>query len=130
MVTTSSGRSIESTGIYIEESRDLAVIKVPVEGSPFLALSLTPPDPGSEVIAIGSPGVGPEGSQLIGQAGNPELANSVTKGIVSGIRRGTNGMWIQTDVALNHGNSGGPLINQRVAVPFQSDVRFALVIEH
>jgi serine protease Do len=115
IVTMSSGKSIESTAIYVEEGRDLAVIKIPVEGNPFLTLSLIPPAPGSEVIAIGSPGLRREGSELIGQASRgdmSELTNSVTKGVVSGIRRGTNGVWIQTDVALNHGNSGGPLLNQ------------------
>jgi S1-C subfamily serine protease len=113
MVTMPSGKSIESTGIFAEEGRDLAIIKVPVEGNPFLGLSLTPPAIGSEVIAIGSPGLRVEqGSGLIGNAGGTELTNTVTKGVVSGIRQGTNGIWIQTDVALNHGNSGGPLLNK------------------
>lgn len=113
MVTMPSGKSIESTGVFTEEGRDLAIIKVPVEGNQFLALSRTPPAPGSEVIAIGSPGLrADQGSQLIGNAQGAELTNSVTKGVVSGIRQGTNGTWIQTDVALNHGNSGGPLLNQ------------------
>ena len=57
MVTMPSGKSIESTGIFAEEGRDLAVIKVPAEGNPFLGLSLAPPAIGSEVIAIGSPGL-------------------------------------------------------------------------
>lgn len=55
---------------------------------------------GESVIAIGNP---------LG------LEFSVTQGIVSGIhRRGPNGLYayIQTDAALNPGNSGGPLINK------------------
>ena len=54
---------------------------------------------GEKVIAIGNP---------LG------LQFSVTEGIVSGIHReGSNGLeaYIQTDAALNPGNSGGPLIN-------------------
>jgi hypothetical protein len=113
IVTLPSGKSIGSAGIFTEEGRDLAVIKIPVEGNAFLALSLAPPAPGSDVIAIGSPGLGADqGSRLIGNPQGAELTNSVTKGVVSGIRQGTNGTWIQTDVALNHGNSGGPLLNQ------------------
>ena len=56
---------------------------------------------GERVIAIGNP---------LG------LEFSVTQGIVSGVHRGgPNGLeaYIQTDAALNPGNSGGPLINQR-----------------
>ncbi len=56
---------------------------------------------GERVIAIGNP---------LG------LEFSVTQGIVSGVhRRGPNGLdaYIQTDAALNPGNSGGPLINQK-----------------
>ena len=39
---------------------------------------------------------------------------SVTRGIVSAIGaapQGSSGTWIQTDAAINHGNSGGPLLN-------------------
>ncbi len=56
---------------------------------------------GERVIAIGNP---------LG------LEFSVSQGIVSGVhRRGPNGLYayIQTDAALNPGNSGGPLINNR-----------------
>ena len=54
---------------------------------------------GEKVIAIGNP---------LG------LQFSVSQGIVSAVhRQGTNGLnaYIQTDAALNPGNSGGPLIN-------------------
>jgi len=54
---------------------------------------------GEKVIAIGNP---------LG------LSLSVTEGIVSGVHRiGDNNLpaYIQTDAALNPGNSGGPLIN-------------------
>ena len=56
---------------------------------------------GEKVIAIGNP---------LG------LQFSVSQGIVSAVhRRGVNGLeaYIQTDAALNPGNSGGPLINQK-----------------
>jgi serine protease Do len=49
--------------------------------------------------------------------GNPlSLANTVTQGIVSGIRTSEARRLIQTDVAINAGNSGGPLINRWGAV--------------
>jgi 2-alkenal reductase len=79
---------------------DLAVLKVdgPVPGhvewgdSGNLLL-------GSQVIAIGS---------ALG-----EYRNTVTAGILSGFNRqvGNMGSLLQTDAAINQGNSGGPLIN-------------------
>ncbi len=48
--------------------------------------------------------------------GSPELfRESVTLGIISGLDRGLDGLYpyhlIQTDAVINHGNSGGPLVN-------------------
>ena len=80
---------------------DLSLLKI--NGS-FQKLSLGDSDRvqvGEKVIAIGNP---------LG------LQFSVSEGIVSGIhRRGPNNLdaYIQTDAALNPGNSGGPLINKQ-----------------
>jgi serine protease Do len=114
-VTMQSGRSLESSHLYVDEGRDLAIIKVSVKDNPFLKLSLVPPLPGSDVIAIGTPGAHDVTGTLI-------LPNSVTKGVVSGVREfpesttasvpGRAGLWIQTDATINHGNSGGPLLNR------------------
>lgn len=59
---------------------------------------------GQPVVAIGS------------ALGN--FANSVTVGVVSGLNRqvGGSGAMIQTDAAINHGNSGGPLLNMSAEV--------------
>ncbi len=82
-----------------DESRDLALLKT---NGTFDAISIANSDEtqvGEKVIAIGNP---------LG------LSYTVTEGIVSGLHRpGPNGLneYIQTDVPLNPGNSGGPLIN-------------------
>lgn len=114
-VLMSSGKSLESTHIYADEGRDLALIKVQVKDGPFLKLSLSSPATGSDVVAIGTPGAHDVTGTLL-------LPNTVTKGIVSGIREfpedttasvaGRAGLWIQTDATINHGNSGGPLLNR------------------
>jgi S1-C subfamily serine protease len=115
MVTTSSGKQLQSTDIYVDQDRDLALIKVPIAGNSFLGLNLATPAAGSDVIAIGTPGAHDVTGIL-------RLPNTVTKGVVSGIRRfsdgtaagvpGRGGVWIQTDATINHGNSGGPLLNR------------------
>ncbi|MBI2631780.1 trypsin-like peptidase domain-containing protein [Candidatus Pacearchaeota archaeon] len=80
-------------------NRDIALLKA--DGS-YNALEFGNSDnvqPGRKVIAIGNP---------LG------LSFTVTQGIVSAINReGPNGLeeYIQTDVSLNPGNSGGPLID-------------------
>lgn len=83
---------------------DLAVLKIEKEVEDFPYLQFGNSDQiksGEEVIAIGNP---------LG------LEFTVTKGIVSSPERNNCGLdliegYIQTDAALNHGNSGGPLIN-------------------
>jgi serine protease Do len=89
--------------IYVspESSPDLALVKVDGGDHPYLRLvDISEVRPGQTVIAIGNPVHG--------------ITDSVTQGIVSAV--GTvpdagNGVWIQTDAAINHGNSGGPLLN-------------------
>jgi S1-C subfamily serine protease len=89
-----------------DPSTDIAVLKVDVQASALKALPLGNSDAvrvGDQVIAIGNP---------FG------LDRSVTAGIVSAVQRrieAPNNLSIahviQTDAALNHGNSGGPLLN-------------------
>ena len=73
---------------------DLAVLKIDKE-MPALSLG-SRVDAGERVIAIGSPG---------------GLDFTVTEGIVSGLRQKENAYYVQHDVPVNPGNSGGPLIN-------------------
>ncbi len=127
-VTMASGRSLESTHLYVDEDHDLALIKVPVQGNAFLKLNLTPPLSGSDVIAIGTPGAHDVTGTLM-------LPNTVTKGVVSGVREfpeytaasipGRAGLWIQTDATINYGNSGGPLLNHSGEVVGINTLTFA-----
>jgi S1-C subfamily serine protease len=98
-VITYNSRTYEATLIEKDKLRDLALIKI--DGS-FTALDLANSNElqvGKKVIAIGNP---------LG------LSFTVTEGIISGLDRvGPNGLpeYVQTDVSLNPGNSGGPLID-------------------
>lgn len=97
-VLTHDRKVIVATLIGEDVTRDVALLKV---DATFESLELAEdlPTVGNKVIAIGNP---------LG------LAFTVTEGIVSALnRKGPNGQqeYIQTDVSLNPGNSGGPLIN-------------------
>jgi len=105
-VTFSSGRTYDATVVATDASTDLAVVKVDAPSSALVPLQLGDSSEvavGDAVVAIGSP---------FG------LENSVTAGIVSALGRSMeapNGFTIngsiQTDAAINHGNSGGPLLD-------------------
>ena len=87
-----------------DETSDLAVLKIPVSG-------LTPAEFGdSESLEVG------ESVVAIGDPLGTELRGTMTNGIICGINRdvqvGDRSMTlIQTNAALNSGNSGGPLVN-------------------
>ncbi|MES2779546.1 MAG: trypsin-like peptidase domain-containing protein [Bacteroidota bacterium] len=90
--------------IRYDDYYDLAVIKIEKEQTPYLQLKGDEEiDIGEVVIAIGTPAA-------------LELGQSVSKGIVSGNRNIEGKDYIQTDVSLNPGNSGGPLINEQGVV--------------
>ena len=80
---------------------DVAVLKISNPAQDQATLSLGSPETarvGQEVIAIGS---------ALGM-----LQNTVTRGIISGIRQVGPATLLQTDAALNPGNSGGPLLDR------------------
>jgi len=100
------GSTYDGTVVGSDPSTDLAVVKVDAPANVLQPLALGNSDDltvGEPVVALGSP-FGLEGT--------------VTSGIVSALHRQmtapnnfTINDSIQTDAAINHGNSGGPLVN-------------------
>jgi S1-C subfamily serine protease len=105
-VTFADGTKVHAKLLGVDPLHDLAVIKVSVKTSTLHPLTLGR----SEAARLGDPVIA---------IGNPfGLERSVSAGIVSGLRRqitAPNGFTIsdsiQTDAAINHGNSGGPLLD-------------------
>jgi putative serine protease PepD len=101
-----NGKTYSATVVGTDQSTDLAVIRVDAPSSELHPLQVgdsSAVQVGDGVVAIGSP-FGLEGT--------------VTSGIVSALHRAitapnnfTINDSIQTDAAINHGNSGGPLLN-------------------
>jgi S1-C subfamily serine protease len=97
---TFDGREWNAWVIGTDPDKDLALIQIAGGEYPFLPLGkLTDAAIGKEVFIVGNP---------LG------LSHSLSRGIVSGVRKGvkknTPLTLIQTDAAINAGNSGGPLI--------------------
>jgi serine protease Do len=101
-VTTTDRREYPARIIGRDETSDLALLKIDGRGLPFVNWGdSTKARVGDWVIAIGDPyGVG----------------STVTAGIISALHRGITGVgaydrYIQTDAAINMGNSGGPMFD-------------------
>jgi S1-C subfamily serine protease len=93
---------IEGLGevIRTDKTRDVALVKTDARGRKPLALRRDPLQPGDAVFAIGAP---------MGD----KYQNSVTRGIVSAYRTFDGLSYIQSDVNVNHGSSGGPLLDEK-----------------
>jgi putative serine protease PepD len=106
-VSFSNNESMKAKVVGRDSATDIAVLEVQAPSRALKPLTLGDSSSvrvGDQVIAIGNP---------LG------YDRSVTSGIVSAVQRSitapnaisTIGHVIQTDAALNHGNSGGPLLN-------------------
>jgi len=104
-VTLNDNREFEATIVGTDPTTDLALLKINADNTPFISFG------NSDIVKIG---------EWVLAVGNPfNLTSTVTAGIVSAKARninilGTPGAiesFIQTDAAVNMGNSGGALVN-------------------
>jgi len=104
-VLTSDGAEYNAKLIGYDATNDISLLKIEAENLPFVKLG------SSDALAVGD--------QVVA-IGNPlgELTSTLTVGYVSAKDRvintdGTAINMLQTDAAINSGNSGGPLFNMR-----------------
>ncbi|MFD2586856.1 S1C family serine protease [Croceitalea marina] len=100
-VTLNNNKSYEAEVVGADANSDIALLKIDVENLPYLAFG------DSDNAKIG---------EWVLAVGNPfNLTSTVTAGIVSAKARSLsvarNQSFIQTDAAVNPGNSGGALVN-------------------
>ena len=100
-VRLSTGDSYEGDVVGIDDSLDIAVVKIKAQNLPYAKLGK------SENIRVGD---------WVVAIGNPYgLSHTVTSGIISAKNRtlgaGPYDDYLQTDASINPGNSGGPLFN-------------------
>jgi serine protease Do len=102
-VRWSDGTETVAEVVRVAKTRDVALIKSGSRDREPLVLKRGAVNPGQRVFAIGSP---------LGK----EYQGSVSSGIVSATRTIEGMRYIQSDVAISHGSSGGALLDENGAV--------------
>ncbi|MCL1909129.1 MAG: trypsin-like peptidase domain-containing protein [Holophagaceae bacterium] len=107
-IRTIDGKRYPAVVLGMDKALDIAIIKIEIQNAPYVKLG------DSDSTKVG---------ELVVAIGNPlGLEHTVTQGIISAKGRSSNRLdadanlvagFLQTDAAINHGNSGGPLINYR-----------------
>jgi serine protease DegQ len=101
-VALADGRRVPATVVGADPETDLAVLRIEAGNLPVITLG------SSDALAVGD---------VVLAIGNPfDVGQTVTMGIVSAIGRNNLGInryenFIQTDAAINQGNSGGALVD-------------------
>ncbi len=138
IVKTSDGKEYNAKLVGTDTMKDVAVLKIDAKGLPYAKLG------DSSKLRIGEPAIA---------IGSPfGLEATVTAGIVSSVGRNASELrtpadavsglgarirkLIQTDAAINQGNSGGPLLNAKgevigvnqAIIPYASRIGFAIPI--
>ena len=103
-IITSSNLEVEAQVVLSDKGRDIALLKIQGVRLPPLHISTDAIQVGDDIYAIGAP------------LFENKLSGTVTKGIMSAHRVYEGFNWLQGDVAISPGNSGGPLINTNGSV--------------
>jgi S1-C subfamily serine protease len=99
-----TGREVNGEVVRADRKRDVALVKLEGDVYPYLQLGESSRvQPGADVFAIGTPL-----EEMFGQ--------TVTKGIVSGYGEEDGQRILRSDVNIQKGNSGGPLLDRSGAV--------------
>lgn len=93
-----NGRALVGEVLRVDRARDVALLRTEAGVAPVLAVRRSEPQIGEDVYAVGSP----FGAQLSG---------SLTRGVLSARRVLESQPFLQSDVAVSPGNSGGPLLD-------------------
>lgn len=97
--TETSGEVVRS-----DKRRDVALVRAAAPKIRPLAIRSRPVTLAETVYAIGTPR-------------ETDFAGTLTRGVVSTVQRVIDGQpYIQSDVAITHGNSGGPLLDEKGAI--------------
>lgn len=100
-VLFSTGLRQHASIIASEPESDVVLLDISGSGFEPMAINVhSEYSLGADVITIGTPA-------------DPALGQSISKGVLSGKRRIDDRIYLQTDLAVNPGNSGGPLINEK-----------------
>jgi S1-C subfamily serine protease len=97
-VNTGAGKECYGEVVAANRQRDLALIRLDCGGLRPLPIASRVPAQGGEVFAVGTPL-------------SDEFRASITKGVVSGVRTREGLEYIQSDVTVLPGSSGGPLLD-------------------
>jgi len=97
--------------VRTDAARDVALIKTDARGRRPLPLRGTPVAVGEEIYAVGAPA-------------DQQFQGTVTRGIVSAKRVFEGFNFIQSDVGVTHGNSGGPIVDAKGQVVGLTDIGF------
>ena len=118
IVSLADGRTLNGKLVGSDELTDIAVVKIDANDLPTAKFG------NSDDIMVGEPAI------AIGNPMGSEYSGSVTVGVISALNRtiSTNDVvsFLQTDAAINQGNSGGALVNadgELIGIPSVKIVR-------
>lgn len=95
-----TGRELVGEVVATSTARDVALVRTENSGFGGLPMGLTQPGVGDRIFVIGSPM-------------DPDLESTVSAGIVSAFRTEEGQRYIQSDVNVLQGNSGGPMFDDK-----------------